>query len=133
MSEIPISFYIISSTLIFSLVGGIFTIRFLHKKKIQAGLDKIAEDQAQLAVDAEFESRKVDEQDRNFLIKLCNTSDPSKLLEALMSAEKFENVVDDYKISNRFSKSDLIKISTLRRNLQFNFKNLKFSFILTEG
>ncbi len=132
MSEIPASFYYISSTLILSLVGGIFTIRFLHKKKIKEGLDKIAKDQAQLGVDAELESRKIDEKDRNFLIKLCNTNDPSILLEALMSSEMFEKFVDDYKNSNRFSKPELIKISTLRRNLQFNFKNLKFSFICSQ-
>jgi len=132
MSEIPLSFYIISTTLIVSLVGGIFTVRYLHKKKVQEGLDKIAEDQAQLAVDAELESRQVEDQDRNFLLELCNTKDPSKLIKILMSSEEFEKVADEYKNSNRFSKSEIMKISMLRKSLQFTFKNLKFGFICTQ-
>tara|TARA_Y100001970_G_C14249389_1_gene870680 strand:+ start:2480 stop:3694 length:1215 start_codon:yes stop_codon:yes gene_type:complete len=132
MSEIPLSFYIISSTLLISLFGGIFSIRFLHKKKVQDGLNKIAEDQAQLSVDAELESRQVEDQDRDFLIKMCDTNDPSVLLEVLMSSEKFEKVVYEYKNSSRFSKSELIKIFVLRKSLQFTFKNPKFSFISTQ-
>ena len=132
MSEIPLSFYIISSTLIISLVGGILIVRYLHKKKVQEGLDKIAEDQAQLAVDAELESRQVDDQERDFLTELCNTNDPSILLQVLMSSEKFEKVVEEYKNSNRFSKSEIMKISMLRKSLQFTFKNLKFGFICTQ-
>ena len=132
MSEIPLSFYIISSTLIFFLVGGILTVRYLHKKKVQDGLDKIAEDQAQLAVDSELESRQVDEQDRNFLNELCNTNDPARLLKVLMSSEEFEKVVEEYKKSNRFSKSQINKITMLRKSLQFTFKNMKFSFICTQ-
>ncbi len=132
MSEIPLSFYIISSLLIVSLVGGILTIRYLHKKKIQEGLDKIAEDQAQLAVDAQLESRQVDDQDRNFLNELCNTNDPSILLQVLTSSETFEKVVEEYKKSNRFSKSEIMKIAMLRKSLQFTFKNLKFNFICTQ-
>ena len=132
MSEIPLSFYIISTTLITSLVGGILTVRYLHKKKVQTGLDKIAEDQAQLAVDAELESRQVDDQDRDFLIELCNTNDPSLLLQVLMSSEKFENVVEEYKNSHRFSKAEIMKIYMLRKSLQFTFKNLNFGFICTQ-
>ena len=132
LSEIPTSFYILSSFLITAVFVVIFLIRYLHKKKLQEGLEKIAEDQAQLAVDAELESRQVEEEDRDFLSKLCSTSDPAKILPVLRSSEKFEQIVNDYKNSKKFDKIDLAKIYMLRKGLQFSFKNMKFGFICTQ-
>ena len=132
LSEIPISFYILSSSLIILVFGVIFLIRYLHKKKVKEGLERIAEDQAQLAVDAELESRQVEDEDRDFLSKLCNTSDPAKILPVLLSSEKFERMVNEYKNSSKFDKLDLAKIYMLRKSLQFSFKNMKFGFMCTQ-
>ena len=86
LSEIPTSFYLLASAFIGSIVGGIFLVRYLQKRKIQRDLDQIAEDQAQLAVDSEFEARQVDDEDRAFLIDFCRTSDPAELLPVIMTA-----------------------------------------------
>ena len=67
LSEIPTSFYLLASTFIGSIVGGIFLVRYLQKRKIQRDLDQIAEDQAQLAVDSEFEARQVDDEDLSLI------------------------------------------------------------------
>ena len=132
LSEIPTSFYLLASTFIGSIVGGIFLVRYLQKRKIQRDLDQIAEDQAQLAVDSEFEARQVDDEDRAFLIDFCRTSDPAELLPVIMSAEKFEQTAEDYKKSSKFSKTDLNKIFMLRKSLQFSFKNMDVGFTCTQ-
>ena len=132
LSEIPLSFYLLASFFVCSVVGGIFLVRYLHNKKILEGLEQIAEDQAQLAVDSEFEARQVDDEERDYLIELCNTRDPEKLLPAIMSTEKFEQTVEDFKNSSRFSKSDLPKIFMLRKSLQFTFKNAEVGFPCTQ-
>jgi hypothetical protein len=132
LSEIPLSFYLLTAAFVGSIAGGIFLVRYLHKKKILDDLEKIAEDQAQLAVDAEFEARQVDDEDRNFLIEVCGTSDPAELLTVIMSAEKFEQTVEDYKKSVNFSKEYLDKIFVLRKSLQFSFKNTDADFTCTQ-
>ena len=132
LSEIPLSFYLSAGALVGSVVGGIFLVRYLQKKKIHEDLEKIAEDQAQLAVDSEFEARQVDDEDRDFLIELCGTSDPAELLPIIMSVEKYEQKVEDYKNSTNISKADLNKIFMLRKSLQFSFKNTDVNFSSTQ-
>ena len=114
LSEIPLSFYLLASAFFASGVSAILLIRFLHKKKIREGLEKIAEDQAQLSVDSEFESRQVDDEDRDFIKIMCNSKDPVTLLPVIMSTKVFEKTAEDYKKSSKFSKSDLEKIFLLR-------------------
>ena len=121
LSEIPLSFYILAFTFVASITGGIFLVRYLQKKKIREDLEQIAADQAQLSVDSEFEARQVDNEDRNFLIEFCGTRDPAELLPVIMSAEKFDIAVLDYKKSNKSSKSNLEKVFLLRKSLQFTF------------
>ena len=106
LSEIPLSFYLSAAAFVGSVAGGIFLVRYLNKKKIREDLEQIAEDQAQLSVDSEFEARQVDDEERDFLIELCGTSDPAKLLPVIMSAEIFEQTVADYKNSVNFSKAE---------------------------
>jgi len=132
LSEIPLSFYLSAGALVGSVVGGIFLVRYLQKKKIAEDLEKIAEDQAQLAVDSEFEARQVDDEDRDFLIELCGTSDPAELLPVIMSVEKYEQKVEDYKNSANISKADLNKLFMLRKSLQFSFKNTDVNFSSTQ-
>jgi hypothetical protein len=132
LSEIPLSFYLSAAALVGSVVGGIFLVRYLQKKKINEDLEKIAEDQAQLAVDSEFESRQVDDEDRDFLIELCGTSEPAELLPVIMFVEKYEQKVADYKKSTKISKADLNKIFMLRKSLQFSFKNTDVNFSSTQ-
>ena len=128
LTEIPLSFYFLALAFVGSIIGVIFLVRYHHKKKIQDGLDQIAIDQAQLALDSEFEARQVEEEDREFFPELCNTSDPIELLPVIMSSEKFEKIVEDYKKSDRFSKLDLARIFMLRKSLQFTFKNTAVGF-----
>ncbi|MBT4014527.1 MAG: hypothetical protein HOF14_01250, partial [Deltaproteobacteria bacterium] len=123
LSEIPLSFYLILSAFIASVVSVILLVRFLHKKKIRERLEKIAENQAQLSVDSVFEGRQVDDEERTFIKQMCNSKDPVILLPVIMSAKVFEKTAEDYKKSSKFSKSDLEKIFLLRKSLQFTFKN----------
>ena len=132
LSEIPLSFYLSAGGFVGLVAGGIFLVRYLHKKKIQEDLAQIAEDQAQLAVDSEFEARQVDDEERDFLIELCGTSDPAELLPVIMSVKKYEQKVEDYKNSADFSKEDLNKIFILRKSLQFSFKNAEVDFSSTQ-
>ena len=131
-SEIPLSFYLISLSFVSLVFGIIFTLRYLQKKKIRDDLEKIAKDQAQLAVDSGLEARQVDEDDRTFLFELCNTDDPEILLPIIMSADKFEEIVENYKKSAKFSESNLSKIYLLRKGLQFTFKNEGNGFTCTQ-
>ena len=96
LSEIPLSFYLLFSAFITSIVGVILLVRYLHKKKIEDGLEQIEEDRAQLSVDSQFEARQVETEDRDFLKKICNTKDPAILLPVIMSAKAFEKTVEDY-------------------------------------
>lgn len=132
LSEIPLSFYLLAAAFVGSIAGGIFLVRYLHKRKIREDLEQIAEDQAQLSVDSEFEARQVDDEDRDFLTELCGTRDPAELLPVIMSAEIFEQTVADYKNSVNFSKGDLNKIFLLRKSLQFSFKNTDAGFSCTQ-
>ena len=132
LSEIPLSFYLLAAAFVGSIAGGIFLVRYLHKRKIREDLEQIAEDQAQLSVDSEFEARQVDDEDRDFLTKLCGTRGPAELLPVIMSAEIFEQTVADYKNSVNFSKGDLNKIFLLRKSLQFSFKNTDAGFSCTQ-
>ena len=132
LSEIPLSFYFSAGGLIGSVALGIFLVRYLHKKKIREDLEQIAEDQAQLSVDSEYEARQVDDDERNFLIELCGTSDPTELLPVILSVAKYEKKVEAYKNSPNFSKSDLNKIFLLRKSLQFSFKNTEVEFSSTQ-
>ena len=132
LSEIPLSFYFSLGGFICSVAGGIFLVRYLHKKKIREDLEQIAEDQAQLSVDSEFEARQVDDEERNFLIELCGTSDPAVILSVIMSVDKYEKKVEAYKDSTNFSKKDLDKIFMLRKSLQFSFKNTEVDFNSTQ-
>jgi len=132
LSEIPLSFYLLFSAFITSIVGVILLVRYLHKKKIEDGLEQIEEDRAQLSVDSQFEARQVEIEDRDFLKKICNTKDPAILLPVIMSAKAFEKTVEDYKKSINFSKADLEKIFLLRKSLQFTFKNTDAEFIRTQ-
>ena len=70
LSEIPLSFYLLAAAFVGSISRGIFLVRYLHKRKIREDLEQIAEDQAQLSVDSEFEARQVDDEDRDFLTEL---------------------------------------------------------------
>ena len=128
LSEIPLSFYLILSAFIASVVSVILLVRFLHKKKIRERLEKIAENQAQLSVDSVFEGRQVDDEERKFIKQMCNSKDPVILLPVIMSAKVFEKTAEDYKKSSKFSKSDLEKIFLLRKSLQFTFKNTGVEF-----
>ena len=132
LSEIPLSFYVLAFSLLGTVIGGIFLIRYLHKKKVEDGLNKLAKDQAQLVVDSEFEARNLEDEDREFFLKLTNTKDPAKHVPIIMSSQKFEDTVMDYKKSQKFKDSDLDKIYMLRKGLQFNFKNTNSSFICTQ-
>ena len=132
LSEIPLSFYFLAFSLLGTVVGGIFLIRYLHKKKVEDGLNKLANDQAQLVVDSEFEARNLEDEDREFFLKLTNTKDPAKHVPIIMSSQKFEDAVIIYKKSGKFKASDLDKIHMLRKGLQFTFKNTKASFICTQ-
>ena len=132
LSEIPLSFYVLASSLLGTVIGGIFLIRYLHKKKVEDGLNKLAKDQAQLVVDSEFEARNLEDEDREFFLELTNTKDPAKHVPVIMSSQKFEDTVMDYKKSQKFKESDLDKIYMLRKGLQFNFKNTNSNFICTQ-
>ena len=132
LSEIPLSFYVLAFSLLGTVIGGIFLIRYLHKKKVEDGLNKLAKDQAQLVVDSEFEARNLEDEDREFFLELTNTSDPAKHVPIIMSSQKFEDTVMDYKKSKKFKDSALDKIYMLRKGLQFNFKNTNSSFICTQ-
>ena len=132
LSEIPLSFYLSAGGFVGSVAGGIFLVRYLHKNKIRKDLEKIAEDQAQLSVDSEFEARQVDDEERAFLIELCGTSDPAQLLPVIMSVERYEQKVEDYKDSVDFSREDFNKIFLLRKSLQFSFKNTEVDFSTTQ-
>ena len=127
LTEIPLSFYFSALAFVVSIIVVIFLVRYHHKKKIQDGLDQIAIDQAQLALDSEFEARQVEEEDREFFPELCNSSDPVELLPVIMSSEKFEKIVEDYKNSDRFSKLDLARIFMLRKSLQFTLRILRLA------
>ena len=132
LSEIPLSFYFMAFSFLGTVIGGIFLIRYLHKKKVEDGLNKLAKDQAQLVVDSEFEARNLEDEDRKFFLKLTNSKDPAKHVPVIMSSEKFEDAVMVYKKSHKYKNSDLDKIFMLRKGLQFTFKNTKASFICTQ-
>ncbi len=132
LSEIPLSFYFLAFSFVGSIIGGIILIRYLHKKKVEDGLNKLAQDQAQLVVDSEFEARQLDDEDREFFIKLTNTKDPAIHVPIIMSSQKFEETVREYKKSERFTDSDLDRIYMLRKGLQFTFKNTKVGFTCTQ-
>jgi len=132
LSEIPLSFYFLAFSFLGTVIGGFFIIRYLHKKKIEDGLYKLAKDQAQLVVDSEFEARNLEDEDREFFLKLTDTKDPAKHVPIIMSSQKFEDAVILYKHSNKFKDSDLEKIFMLRKGLQFTFKNTKAKFICTQ-
>ncbi len=132
LSEIPLSFYFLAFSLLGTVIGGIFLIRYLHKKKVEDGLNKLAKDQAQLVVDSEFEARNLEDEDRKFFLELTNSKDPAKHVPVIMSSQKFEDLVMVYKKSQKFKDSDMDKIFMLRKGLQFTFKNTKSSFICTQ-
>ncbi len=132
LSEIPLSFYFLAFSFFGTVIGGIFFIRYLHKKKMEDGLSKLAKDQAQLVVDSEFESRNLEDEDREFFLELTSTKDPAKHVPIIMSSKKFEDTVLVYKESRRFKNSNLDKIYMLRKGLQFTFKNTKAGFICTQ-
>jgi hypothetical protein len=92
------------------------------------GKNSLSSSSTWLALGSEFEARQVEEEEREFFPKLCNTSDAIELLPVIMSSEKFEKIVEDYKKSDRFSKLDLARIFLLRRSLQFTFKNTAVGF-----
>ena len=69
LSEIPLSFYFLAVSFLGTVIGGIFLIRYLHKKKVEDGLNKLSKDQAQLVVDSEFEARNLEAEDRAFFLK----------------------------------------------------------------
>ena len=89
LSEIPLSFYLLTSAFLASVVSAILLLRFLHKKKIMVRLAQIAETQAQFSVDSEFEARQVDDEDRDFIKIMCNSKDPVILLPVIMSTKVF--------------------------------------------
>ena len=132
LSEIPLSFYFLAFSFLGTVIGGIFLIRYLHKKKVEDGLNKLAKDQAQLVVDSEFEARNLEDEDREFFLKFSNSRDPAKHVPIIMSSQKFEDAVIVYKKSKKFTDSDLEKIYMLRKGLQFTFKNTKAGFICTQ-
>ena len=132
LSEIPLSFYLLAFSFVGTVIGGIVLIRYLHKRKVEDGLNKLAEDQAQLVVDSEFEARNLEDEDRKFFLELTDTRDPAKHVPIIMSSQKFEDAVMEYKQSEKFKDSDLDKIYMLRKGLQFTFKNTKAGFICTQ-
>ena len=132
LSEIPLSFYFLTFSFVGTIIGGIVLLRYLHKKKVEYGLNKLAEDQAQLVVDSEFEARNLEDEDRKFFLELTDTRDPKKHVPIIMSSQKFEDAVMEYKQSEKFKDSDLDKIYMLRKGLQFTFKNTKAGFICTQ-
>ena len=99
LSEIPLSFYFLTFSFVGTIIGGIVLIRYLHKKKVEEGLNKLAEDQAQLVVDSEFEGRNLEDEDREFFLELTNTKDPAKHVPIIMSSQKFEDAVMEYQQS----------------------------------
>ena len=102
LSEIPLSFYFLTFSFVGIIIGGIVLLRYLHKKKVEYGLNKLAEDQAQLVVDSEFEARNLEDEDRKFFLELTNTRDPAKHVPIIMSSQKFEDAVMVYKQSEKF-------------------------------
>ena len=115
LSEIPLSFYFLAFSFLGTVIGGIFLIRYLHKKKVEDGLNKLAKDQAQLVVDSEFEARNLEDEDREFFLKFSNSKDPAKHVPIIMSSQKFEDAVMVYKNSEKFTDLDLDKIYMLRK------------------
>ena len=101
LSEIPLSFYFLAFSFLGTVIGGIVFIRYLHKKKVEDGLNKLANDQAQLVVDSEFEARNLEDEDREFFLELTNTKDPAKHVPIIMSSQKFEDTVNAYKKSGK--------------------------------
>ena len=73
LSEIPLSFYFMAFSFLGTVIGGIFLIRYLHKKKVEDGLNKLSKDQAQLVVDSEFEGRNLENEDREFFLKFSSS------------------------------------------------------------
>ena len=132
LSEIPLSFYFLTFSFLGIIIGGIVLLRYLHKKKVEDGLNKLANDQAQLVVDSEFEARNLEDEDREFFLKFSNNRDPAKHVPIIMSSQKFEDAVMGYQQSKKFKDSDLDKIYMLRKGLQFTFKNTKAGFICTQ-
>ena len=102
LSEIPLSFYFLTFSFVGTIIGGIVLIRYLHKKKVEDGLNKLAEDQAQLVVDSEFEARNLEDEDRKFFLELTDTRDPAKHVPIIMSSQKFEDAVIVFKQSEKY-------------------------------
>ena len=104
LSEIPLSFYFLTFSFVGTIIGGIVLLRYLHKKKVEDGLNKLAKDQAQLVVDSEFEARNLEDEDREFFLKFSNSRDPAKHVPIIMSSQKFEDTAMIYKKSKKFKK-----------------------------
>jgi len=113
-------------------VGGFFLLRYIRAKQEQEELDQIVDDQAQLELDTELEARRVSEENREFLRKLCDTEDPVELVPVIMSFEEFEKVVEEFKASPRFRAPALAQIFNLRKALGFTIKNSEYAFLCTQ-
>ncbi len=131
-SVIPTSFYFLLAFVIAAGVGGFFLLRYIRAKQEQEELDQIVDDQAQLELDTELEARRVSEENREFLRKLCDTEDPVELVPVIMSFEEFEKVVEEFKASPRFRAPALAQIFNLRKALGFTIKNSEYAFLCTQ-
>lgn len=131
-SVIPTSFYFLLAFAIAAGVGGFFLLRYIRAKQEQEELDQIVDDQAQLELDTELEARRVSEENREFLRKLCDTEDPVELVPVIMSFEEFEKVVEEFKASPRFRAPALAQIFNLRKALGFTIKNSEYAFLCTQ-
>ena len=131
-SVIPTSFYFLLAFVIAAGVGGFFLLRYIRAKQEQEELDQIVDEQAQLELDTELEARRVSEENREFLRKLCDTEDPVELVPVIMSFEEFEKVVEEFKASPRFRAPALAQIFNLRKALGFTIKNSEYAFLCTQ-
>lgn len=131
-SVIPTSFYYLLAFVIAAGVGGFFLLRYIRAKQEQEELDQIVDEQAQLELDTELETRRVSEEKREFLRELCDTEDPVELVPVIMSFEEFEKVVEEFKASPRFRAPALAQIFNLRKALGFTIKNSEYAFLCTQ-
>ena len=132
ISTWPLSFWITLFFMIFGGIGTFYGIRYLREKQAQEEMDAIVDEQAQLGLETELETKKIEQDERDLLVELCATDDPVELLPVVSSSEVFEEKVEEYKSSERFDKKSLKQIYDLRRHLEFSFRNFESPFLNTQ-
>ena len=118
--------------MIFGGIGTFYGIRYLREKQVQEEMDAIVDEQAQLGLDTELETIKIEQDERDLLVELCATDAPVELLPVVSSSEVFEKKVEEYKSSERFDQKNLRQIYDLRKHLEFSFRNFESPFLNTQ-